>query len=267
MAPQVEGFTPFWWNDFQGDEGSFPDQNQWEIMERVANGGNREVQTFIKDQNVVALDGEKLVIKPQRDGDNWVSARLHCTGNFHADDGRIMIIQANMVVGGAPEENQSGIWPSFWLLGESYRNGGDETWPMCGEIDIFENASGKSFSIPAVHFGASVSKRSMLGGSKVQFDRGEYHTWAVRIDRKSSQGNWEDEKIQFLLDGEQYYETSGREMGDAERWASVAHQGLFPVIQVAVGNNWNGGTQPNDDTATGPDVGLALKYVAVYFDA
>jgi hypothetical protein len=79
-------------------------------------------------------------------------------------------------------------------------------------------------------------------------------------------GNWEDEKIQFLLDGEQYFETSGREMGDEERWASVAHEGLFPVIQVAVGNNWDGGTQPNGDTATGPDVGLALKYVAVYFD-
>jgi hypothetical protein len=85
-----------------------------------------------------------------------------------------MIIQANMVVGGASEENQSSIWPSFWLLGESYRDGDDKTWPMCGEIDIFENASSKNFSIPAVHFGASKTKPHMLGGGeyKVEFDRG-----------------------------------------------------------------------------------------------
>jgi hypothetical protein len=95
----------------------------------------------------------------------------------------------------------------------------------------------------------------------------EYHTWAVLIDRKNSGGNWEDEKIQFLLDGDVYYEISGRDMDNEENWASVAHQAVFPIVQVAVGTNWGGGSQPNDDTATGPDVGLALKYVAVYFDS
>jgi hypothetical protein len=254
-----------------------------------------------------------------RDGDEWYSARLHGTTNFHADDGRIMIIQAELAVGGAPREAQSGIWPSFWLLGKSYRNGGDETWPMCGEIDIFENASGKDFAIPAVHYGPSFEDRQILLSTEgASFDRGknsfnlqsrvwsicdrwfvgrwtaasatrtsletrdlprkngnpvltcspdEYHTWAVLIDRKNSGGNWEDEKIQFLLDGDMYYEISGRDVGNEESWASVAHQAVFPIIQVAVGTNWNGGSQPNDDTATGPDVGLALKYVAVYFDS
>jgi hypothetical protein len=64
MAPYIDGFTHHWWNDFQGDADSFPDQNQWEIVERAPNRGNDEVQTFIKDTSVVALDGEKLVIKP-----------------------------------------------------------------------------------------------------------------------------------------------------------------------------------------------------------
>ncbi|KAH6651505.1 concanavalin A-like lectin/glucanase domain-containing protein [Truncatella angustata] len=266
MAPGVEGFTAYWWNDFQGDEGSFPDQTKWEIVERGANGGNDEVQTFIKDESVVILDGEKLVIKPQREDGRWTSARLHCTQNFHADDGRIMLIEANFVLGGAPKENQSGIWPSFWLLGEGYRDGGDEAWPMCGEIDIFENASGESFHKPAVHFGNSFPERQLLGAIPCEFDRGEYHTWGVRIDRKSSEGNWEDEKIQFLMDGEQYYEVSGSDMGDEDRWAAIAHGGVFPVFQVAVGTNWDGGSKPNDDTETGPDVGLAVKHVAVYFD-
>ena len=104
-------------------------------------------------------------------------------------------------------------------------------------------------------------------GWLLTYSSDEYHTWAVRIDRKNSGGNWEDEKIQFLLDGEQYAEVSGRDMGDEERWASVAHQGVFPILQVAVGNNWGAdGSQPDSNTATGPDGGMALKYVAVYFD-
>lgn len=67
---------------------------------------------------------------------------------------------------------------------------------------------------------------------------------AQHYGRKGSKGNWGDEKIQLLLDGEQYWETRAWEMGNEERWAFVSHQGPF----------------------TGPDVGLALKYVAVYFD-
>jgi hypothetical protein len=52
MAPNVEGFVPFWWNDFQGDGGSFLDQNQWEIIEKGANEGNHEVQAFIKTRRM-----------------------------------------------------------------------------------------------------------------------------------------------------------------------------------------------------------------------
>jgi hypothetical protein len=36
MARYIDGFTYHWWNDFQGDTDCFPDQNQWEIVEKGA---------------------------------------------------------------------------------------------------------------------------------------------------------------------------------------------------------------------------------------
>ena len=65
MAPLIPGFTAYWWNDFNADAGEYPDQRQWEIVERGPNEGNKEVQTFTKDKNVVYLDGEKLIIAPR----------------------------------------------------------------------------------------------------------------------------------------------------------------------------------------------------------
>lgn len=276
MAPDLRGFTRHWASDFQENSGSMPDDNRWDVVKRGPNHGNKEVQNFVKDTSVVCQDGDQLIICPTYDGKKWTSARLHCKKDFHASENRIMIIQAQLKVSSSAEILLSGVWPSFWLLGKSYREGGDASWPDCGEIDIFENAAGKPFSIPALHFGR------MLGGKghKADFDRGDWHTWAIHIDRKSSNGKWEDEEIQFLLDGKEYFKVMGRDVGDRNRWESLAHQPVFPILQVAVGTNWDGGSQPNDSTRhmgqnfgikqglklPGMGLGLMVKYVAVYFD-
>jgi hypothetical protein len=80
-----------------------------------------------------------------------------------------MVIQAELKTGVLGKEFWSGIWPSFWTLGKSYRGVGDAAWPACGEIDIFENASGESFTIPAAH-----TTGPMIGevGYHVPFNRG-----------------------------------------------------------------------------------------------
>ncbi|KAI6781124.1 uncharacterized protein J7T54_002480 [Emericellopsis cladophorae] len=250
MAPELQGFTRHWASDFQGNSGSLPDGHRWESVNRGPNSdGNNEDQTFIKDDtSVVCQDGEQLIICPAYDGEKWTSARLYCKKDFHAPDNRIMIIQAQLKVSKASEKLQSGVWPSFWLLGKSYRKGGDASWPGCGEIDIFENAAGKPYSIPALHF--QLDRVRMRGGKghKADFNRGEWHTWAIRIDRKSSNGNWKDEEIQFLLDGKQYFKVAGRDIGDRTAWESLAHQPVFPILQVAVGTNWDGGSEPNEGT-------------------
>ncbi|KFY32251.1 hypothetical protein V493_00372 [Pseudogymnoascus sp. VKM F-4281 (FW-2241)] len=279
MAPEIQGFTRHWASDFQGNSGSLPDDNRWDIVNRGPNYGNKEIQNFIKDTSVVCQDGEQLIICPSYDDKKWTSARLHCKKDFHASDNRIMIIQAHIKVSVAAENLVSGVWPSFWLLGKSYREGGDASWPDCGEIDIFENAAGKPYSIPALHFGEQDNLKSKIG-HKADFNRDEWHTWAIRIDRKSSNGNWEDEEIQFLLDGKQYFKVTGQDVGDRNRWESLAHQPVFPILQVAVGTNWDGGSQPTDATRhmgqyyslkkgsrlAVMGLGLMVTYVAVYFD-
>jgi len=215
MAPDLRGFTRHWASDFQENSGSMPDDNRWDVVKRGPNHGNKEVQNFVKDTSVVCQDGDQLIICPSEcstwpvehmtlnlrsciaqniadvfpftraayDGKKWTSARLHCKKDFHASENRIMIIQAQLKVSSSAEILLSGVWPSFWLLGKSYREGGDASWPDCGEIDIFENAAGKPFSIPALHFGR------MLGGKghKADFDRGRFQifTGLLRLHQDS----------------------------------------------------------------------------------
>lgn len=102
--------------------------------------------------------------------------------------------------------------------------------------------------------------------AKEGFTSDEWNTWAIRIDRKSSNGDWREETIEWLLNGRVIYTWKGDWVESFEQWECLAHQPHFPILQVAVGTNWNGGSKPNDKTATDAGVGLRVRYVAVFFD-
>lgn len=166
--------------------------------------------------------------------------------------------------GTAPFGQQSGIWPAFWALGKSIRDPDPAKrvpWPDCGEWDIFENAHGSNWMLPTLHYGLHGQHRGQ-GGEKYSFAAGEFHIWALKVVRDVA--DWQSERLEWWLDGNNFYTITGGQIGDADLWGNVAHKAFFPILNVAAGSNVPEGGQPNDATVDGLASGMRVKYVAIY---
>ena len=193
--------------------------------------------------------------------------------------GHAMIMQARLCAGYAPEAKQSGIWPAYWALGQSIREG--IPWPGCGEIDIYEAAGGQPYTLATLHYSdASNRTHFQTGGfgiaqQNVSFNRfssdharprigaSEFHTFALTVDRRAS--SWQQESMSWSIDGRTFYRVTGSQF-TYDQWATLAHKPFFPIFNVAVGTMIPvGDQQPNADTGTGLPVGMQVDYVAVYY--
>lgn len=184
-------------------------------------------------------------------------------------------MQARLCAGYAPVSKQAGIWPAFWALGQSIREG--VPWPGCGEIDIYEAAGGQPWTIATVHFSdTGDTNHYMLGGlgaaqAAVSFDnpsaasggsKAMFHTFSLTIDRRQVSS----ETMSFSIDNGAPFYTIGSSQLSPQQWDTLAHQPMFPILNVAVGTVIPvPDPQPNQDTGTGLPVGMQVNYVAVYY--
>ncbi|CAH0025202.1 unnamed protein product [Clonostachys rhizophaga] len=270
MSPTLPGWRLLWSDEFNGAAGSLPDESKWDIKNNVRPGeyNREEQQWYIKDTWVVSINGESMLhIKPQWNN-NWYSARLEGRASYSCPAGKQLMIQTELRTGYAPEENQSGIWPAFWTLGQDYRNG--IKWPHCGELDIFENGHGSNLMMGVLHYGnvGDPGSQQISSGPR-PFDKNAFNTWAIKINCTSS--NWKDQSITWYQNGNAFHQVFGRQLtygrDDAQReiyWKRLAQWNIFPILNVAVGSSFPGAGQPNANTSKGLDVGLQVKYVAIY---
>ncbi|KAK8028492.1 secreted glucosidase [Apiospora marii] len=222
--------------------------------------------------------GDSMFITPQYKDGEWRSARMEGKEAYSCPEGKSLILQAEIQVGTAPSDQQAGIWPAFWAMGQSCqrKDGKEEVpWPECGEWDILETSDGHDWTLGSIHWGVKnadgkVGKKdwpTAFGDEQVakygnKYDHTQSHTWAIKVDRTKS--NWKDETIQWLMDGNQFFEMKGSDVNDEGQWAVLAHEPYFPILNVAVGGNFPQ-TQPvNDKTGTGTDTGMQVQYVAFY---
>lgn len=141
---------------------------------------------------------DQLFILPQKENNVWHSARLEGKEAYACEDGKQMIMAAHLRGGTGSQEEQAGVWPAFWALGESLRKdvpGFPKTeWPACGEWDIFETTDGFDWAIANVYYGKTpAEKEAPASGSKRSFNSKEFNTWEIRIDRRNS--NWREQEI------------------------------------------------------------------------
>jgi beta-glucanase (GH16 family) len=218
------------------------------VAESGARGwGNHELEHYTKLPENASLDGEgHLVImalaKPKS---VYTSARLKTQDRFSVTYGKI---EARMQI-----PYGQGMWPAFWMMGADFA---DKGWPACGEIDIMENIGKEPFSIHGTVHGPGYSGAGGIGatatlttGRQVADD---FHVFGVI---------WEEDSIQFLLDGEPYFHVTPSNLPAGAHW--VYDHPFYLLLNLAVGGDWPG---PPDRTTEFPQR-LVVDYVRVYADA
>ncbi|KAF4342183.1 hypothetical protein FBEOM_3916 [Fusarium beomiforme] len=262
QVPKLSGYKTVWSDSFDGSAGSLPDSSKWNIEEWYKDL-NGDFQEYKASEENIQLSGDgTLHITPKRDSSSakgWSSGRLESKYTFTPAPNAKTIVQGYLRLGRAPASKKQGIWPAFWLLGDSHRSGGP-IWPACGEIDIMEHVNGDTQGHAAVHCdkapGGICDEKKGIANSVDLPDAGtSWHTWKVEIDRTPS--NWVEESLKFYVDGKKFHEVKGSRINNKQVWKTIAQNKMFFLLNVAP-------QPPNESTAEGLESGMEVGYVAHY---
>lgn len=243
-----------WSDEFNQADNSAPDSTKWVYETGGGGWGNNELETYTnsRDNSYVAsdsdaTDGKILVIQAVKTSTGgYTSARLKTQGKFDARYGHI---EARL-----KSTNGQGLWPAFWMLGESISTVG---WPACGEIDVMEIINANPTKAYGTGHGPSPGGSFSLGGTYTlpggaMYDQA-YHLYAV---------DWSPNKIVWSLDGNVYYTLTPSLLPSGATWV-FNDAPFFLLLNLAVGGNWPG----NPDGTTAFPAALKVDYVRVYAPA
>lgn len=266
-----------------GPAGTPPHPNNWNIITGDKNDNN-EWQRFSSNKTNVQFSGANtLQLVPLRDATTpkgWTSARIESKYTLTPPAGKITRVESSLRLGSNLKKNKQGIWPAFWMLGDSYRKG--TIWPACGEIDIMENVNGENVGWGVTHCDKSpggICNENNGIGATTSLSDDKFHVWRVEFNRKSN--DFKLQTITWFMDGKQFHKITGSQIGNTKVWASLAQSPLYFILNVAVGGNWVGSPftkvileanilmlsqpgAPNVDTLGGLGSMLEVGYVAHY---
>lgn len=216
------GFSRLVWSD--EFSGSAINAANWGFDLGNSGFGNNELQNYTSRSENARIVNGMLVIEARREnlgGSAFTSARLKTQGKQSFGINTWVEARIN-----APEGQ--GIWPAFWMLGNSISTIG---WPSCGEIDIMEIQGQNPFrNFGTIHWADANGAHASFGGifnSSTSLSAG-FHTYA--ISRTGSSIKWYVDRIQY---GEA--NISGGVNSTSE------FQGpFFIILNVAVGGNFVG---------------------------
>jgi beta-glucanase (GH16 family) len=241
------------WNDeFDGPDGSAPDASKWNI-EKGGNGwGTGEIECYTNDPRNVRVENGNLAITAIRetvtcsDGsiNNYTSARLNTRRKLEQLYGRF---ESRIRI-----PSGQGVFPAFWMLGDSANNCGAKPWPSCGEIDIIENI-GREPSI--IHSGIHGPGYSSGPGGSFTLPEGEAFSAAFHVFALE----WESsEAVSFYVDDTLFKTIRSADLPSGTSW--IFNHPADLLVNFAVGGNW---PHPPDSTAVFPQT-MLVDYVRVF---
>ncbi|MBN1950798.1 MAG: family 16 glycosylhydrolase [Bacteroidales bacterium] len=245
-ALYAQEYELVWSDEF---DGSGLDTAIWNY--EIGTGNNNELQySTSRPENIFVSDG-KLTIRGLQEsygGMNYTSARINTHDKFNFTYGKI---EAYMKL-----PYGQGIWPAFWLLGESIYDIG---WPGCGEIDIMEMVGGddpgKGDDIihSTLHWGSIINGGHPYYGLSYQLDEGIFNDAFHLVSTV-----WDDNTIRTYCDSVLFFtidvHTSEFDAFD-ERF--------FIILNMAIGGDWPG--SPDASTVFPQD--FQIDYVRLYKSA
>ncbi|KAL7622197.1 hypothetical protein AAE478_007700 [Parahypoxylon ruwenzoriense] len=264
--PGYSGYRVLWADTFDGPAGSAVNQNNWNIITNLK--VNNEWQDYTtSNQNLQVSGGATVQIVPRKNPSTgqWTSARIESKYTFTPPAGTVTMGEARLRFGDNAINNKQGIWPAFWLLGDSVRSRG-VAWPACGEIDVMETVNGQLTGHGTIHCdaypGGACNEPTGIGGTVGVPDQ-SWHTWRVVWDRRAS--SWTGETLTWYLDGNRFHQVSGATVGKQDVWTALAASPVYFILNVAVGGDWPGA--PNSATQDGYGSMMEVAYVAHYLAA
>lgn len=236
------GFPTLIWSD--EFNGSTIDTSNWTYDLGNSGWGNNELENYTNRPENARIENGMLVIEARREnlgGSSYTSARLKTQGlrSFGVNtwvEARIQVPQGQ------------GIWPAFWMLGNSISTIG---WPSCGELDIMEMRGQDPFqNLGTMHWANDDGSHASYGGSTTSPSSlaAGFHTFAIARTTTA---------IRWYLDGVQYFE--GNIAGGINS-TSELQAPFFILFNVAVGGNFVG----SPDSTTSFPQQLRVDYVRVW---
>ena len=242
-SPVAKGWKLVWSDEF--NYAGLPDSSKWNYDAGGNGWGNNEKEFYTEKDtsNALVKNGVLSIVarKEMKSTNEYTSARLLTKGKAEWKYGRIEI-NAKLPEG-------RGLWPAGWMLGSNSDKTG---WPECGEIDIMEHVGFKKDSIfGTVHTGAYNHVKGTQKGVVIFIENPytRFHTFAIE---------WTPEKIDFLLDGEKYYQFLNEHKSSA-KWPF--DQPFFLILNLAIGGGLGG--QKGIDDSIFPAT-YEIDYVRVY---
>jgi hypothetical protein len=116
---------------------------------------NNEIQVYsTSNYNIQASGGDTLQFVPRKSSTGtWTSGRIESIASFTPSAGKIMKMESQIRFGTNAQANKQGIWPAFWMMGDSIRHG--TGWPQCGELDVMETLNGVLTGYGTAHCGTA----------------------------------------------------------------------------------------------------------------
>ncbi len=216
------GFSRLVWSDeFNGSSISTAN---WGFDLGNSGFGNNELQNYTSRAENARIQNGMLVVEARREnlgGSAFTSARLKTQGKQSFGINTWVEARIN-----APEGQ--GIWPAFWMLGNSISTVG---WPSCGEIDIMEIQGQNPFrNFGTIHWADAGGQHVSFGGifnSSNSLSAG-FHTFA--ISRTGSSIKWYVDRIQY----------AEANISGGVNSTSEFQGPFFIILNVAVGGNFVG---------------------------
>lgn len=240
----VEYWRLVWEDNFDGDAGSPPDPNNWTHDVGGDGWGNSQLEYNTDRTENVSHGGDGFLqikaIKEDYENNAYTSARIKTQGLFSAQNARI---EARIKV-----PSGSGIWPAFWMLGDSFSEVG---WPACGELDILELKGEDPYTIYGTAHGPGYSGGDGVGGSilKAEPFSDDFHVYSIDIDPGH---------IVWSVDNEVFFKLRTGDIPTGTPW--VYDEPFFLLLNIAVGGHF---VEPPDDTTEFP-TSMFVDYVRVY---